>query len=225
MKKISLNKTLCAFIVLFATACNSPTTSTEESAPEEAFVLLQTNGLTCDVQETILALDATEKVEFGALVSDNISQDVLETIVDSRETDCVNSYTEAQPENLDGVGQATWAITDTYSVEFIEETSGSGGSYPSSIYRDSSSYGWMCNNGSSENPADYIAQYNVSGAYSNRSSLRIRGTNSFASCYISDPTASRVYSDDDIRACFGYWTVYFCTLGTGPMTYESVIWR
>ncbi len=133
---------------------------------------------------------------------------------------------------MDSVGPLetiTQAITGTYAVEQIEETSGSGGSYAAAIYRDSATYGWMCGpNGQPENPADYISQHNVSGAYANRGALRIRGTNAVASCWVSNPTGARVYSDNDIRTCIGYNSVFACTLGGllgGPYTYEVVIWK
>lgn len=190
--------------------------------PQKAYELLVKKGLTCELQETLIALDNDQRSALGKLVYDNISSEEIEAIIEEREMNCF----APNDVNQDMVysGGITPLITSTYAVEFIEETTGSGGYYPTTIFRDSSSSNWMCNSGSPESPADYVAQYYVPNSYSNRSNLRIRGTNSFASCYIGNPTASRVYSDNDIRACLGYWTVYFCTLGTGPTTYESVIW-
>jgi len=179
-------------------------------------------GLTCSVQEALINFNDEERVSFGRLVFDNIDTEDIGDIIEMKEDCLMSENLKIKAEN--SIETMALSATTSHVVEFIEEVSGSGGYYPSSIFRDSSTYGWMCNNGSPEGYPDYIAQFYVPNSYANRSRLKIRGVNSFASCYINNPTAARVYTDNSIRACYGYWSVYFCVLGSSPTTYESLIW-
>lgn len=220
-----LQSSACFFVLLLSSliffGCIAESEPRELSVQEiyESFV---TEGLTCEVQASIISLPNGQHLMLRELIFENIVREEITMIVEDRERGCLppeDNYQDANPAN-----RLTQAVTDTYTVEFIEETTGSGGYYPTSVFRDSSSYGWMCNSGSWEWPADWIIQYYVPNSYSNLSDLRIRGTNTYASCYITDSTAARVYSDNDIRACFGYWRVWDCTWTTGPTAYESLIW-
>lgn len=192
-------------------------------SPQKAYNMLINKGLTCEVQAILLALDDDQRSALGRLAYDKISKTEIMALIESRDKNCSAPGDMTQNETS-SIAIASPMITTSYTVEMIEEATGSGGYYPSTIFRDSSSSGWMCNSGKSETPADYVAQFNVPKSYSNLSRLRIRGTNSFASCYIKNPTAARVYSDNSIRACYGYWEVFFCVLAHKPATYESVIW-
>lgn len=192
-------------------------------SPDEAYGFLVSEGLTCRAQEALLSFNQEQRSSLGRLVFDNFTEDELASIIEKREQKCF-SVKESAQSGVKATSSISLYVTNPYTVEQIEETTGSGGYYPSSINRDSSTYDWMCNASVPESPADYVAQFYVPNSYNNLSRLKIRGTHSFASCYITNPTAARVYSDNYIRACYGYWTVYFCTLGTAPTTYESVIW-
>ncbi len=222
-------KSLTIIIVLAFAVVNN-TYAKDKISVKEIFDQFCKSGLTCEVQETLVMLDKEQHAAFVGLVHEKIPPENLNAIIESRNKEChptdisIKDIQEKYGESDVPQKAISPKITDTYVVEFIEETSGSGGYYPYSIFRDAEAYGWMCNGGSSEWPADFIAQYYVPNSYSNRSSLRIRGTNAYASCYISNSTASRVYSDNDIRACFGYWTIFFCVWPYEPTTYESVIW-
>lgn len=133
-----------------------------------------------------------------------------------------------EPEE-ESIVESAQEITGAYTVEFVEEvSSGNPGYHPVGFYRDSAAYGWMCNSGAPENVPDIIAQFHIPGAYANRSKLRIRGTNAFASAFIADPTATRVYSDDDIRACIGAGSVAWWSwvYGVEPVvkTSDMLMW-
>lgn len=106
--------------------------------------------------------------------------------------------------------QAGLAPNATWKGESIEEASSTSGTAPKAILRDSSSYGWMCNGGAAENPADYIAYTYIKGAYANRTKLRVRGTHTGASCMIPASSSARVYDNDYIYMCVGYWSASGC---------------
>ncbi len=187
--------------------------------PDTAFERLTSEGLTCELQAQIIAFTEADRDQFAEITKAGLSAKERTELLDGKEANCANATSEG---TVKDIGTARQAVTGTYSVVFIPEVSGSGGYYPTYLSRDSAFYGWMCNSGSAENPADWILEYHVPGAYSHRSSLKIRGTNSIGSYYTHNPTASRVYSDDDIRTCVGYWEALLC--GVTPTTYETVIW-
>lgn len=200
-------------VVLFAGCQN---VDQIDLSAEDVALLVRDEGLTCETMHLILSLPEEEQSTVATLIRSFMAPEQIGFMIANREQGC-----EASPHG--SVTASAEAITATYSVEFIEEASGSGGSSATAILGDSSTYGWMCNNGSPETPSDYIAQYHVSGSYNNRSALRVRGTNVFASCYIQSTNAARVYSDDDIRMCIGYWHIFFCGAGS-PLASETYIW-
>lgn len=205
------------FVVLFigllaASGCTAAVEEPVASEAESAYSLFMSEGLSCRCMATLRALPEIQADEFRVMVRESMTPEEIGAVIEAREQGCASTGSET-------VGSVVAPITGTYSVEPIEETSGSGGYQPVAIYVDGPSFDNMCGG-----DGDYIAEFdNVSGAYSNRSSLKIRGTNIFASCYISNPTAARVYSDDDIRACIGYWSVYFCG-AVAPLTSEIRVW-
>jgi hypothetical protein len=108
--------------------------------------------------------------------------------------------------------------------EWVEETSFDGGNQALGIYRDGAGAGWMCNSGSSESPADFIALFSVSGAYNNRGALRVRGSTPWAWAYIPGGLSSRVYSDNHVASCIGYWSVTL-TGSIAPLAWELYMKR
>ncbi len=210
----------CGIVLSFVSSgCSNQNESLDENPTVEyALELLNNDGMTCNTMSVLIKLDPDEVVSLGEQVREQYNPEALAFMIDTRERSC-----SASSETEEGASSISQEITGTYQVEFIEEASGSGGN-SGSIYVDSASSSWMCNSGSPENPADYIGQYNVSGAYANRSSLRIRGTNAWASCYIQASNATRVYSDDDMRVCIGFWHVFLCGAGA-PVAGETKVWR
>lgn len=219
----NLPPTLFACAALTIAACSEAPTSDgavqrDLSTPDTAFERLTREGLTCGVQTAILELSDDDREHLGELAQAGLRADERGKLLDGKEANCVLQSGASSGE----LGTAAQAITGTWQGVAIPETSGTGGYYPTYLTRDSLFYSWMCNSGSPESPADWILEYHVPGAYNHRSSLKIRGTNSVGSCYTHNPTASRVYSDDDIRTCVGYWQALLC--GVTPTTYETVIW-
>lgn len=72
----------------------------------------------------------------------------------------------------------------------------------------------MCNDGSPESPADWVAHVYVYGADTYQSYLLVYGATSCGGCAIPGALSSRVYEDDDIRSCLGYWSVLACCAGS-----------
>lgn len=214
--------------ILSACSSKDEATSTELSetpaSPETILQSLQKDGLTCDTQVEILKLNKDDALKLVEISQATLDTNQIVQLIDNRNTNCSQVPQKESSKNDSDLGTVSQAITGTYAVEAIEETSGSGGVQPVYIYQDNSNLGCMC--GSDCN--DYIAEFDqVSGAYSNRSSLRIRGTNVWASCYLANPTMARIYSDNDIRACIGWWSVFFCGGGgyIPPQTSEIRVWR
>lgn len=191
-----------------------------EISPATVFTAILDHGLTCGVQESILGFNEGQHEELAQLfLLSDMSIEARASIVETREVGCFTS--EHGYGAADGVGAGVEAITGTYSVVFIPEGTTSG-NYANSVFRDSSSSSWMCNSGSPENPADFVVQFHLQGAYYSQNSLELQGTNWWGSCYLGSTTASRVYSDDDIRSCIGYWTTILCG-GTPPQTTDMII--
>lgn len=199
---------LCVFFVgVFATACAMPVEEvTEEAAwsPQVLAELISEHGLKCEYQRAMFDFSETELFELQSSLVDMVGHDELLNITEERET-CIGDEEPIE----DGVFRS--AITSTYTVEWIEESSGTGGRTPL-ILRDAASLGWMCNPGGASatwyDPADYVVQVNVPGAYSNLGRLRARGTNWFATRALDSSSPARVYSDNDIRMCVGYYRVF-----------------
>jgi hypothetical protein len=193
-------------------------------SPENVFFSLQEKGLTCDVQKDVASLDEQGRITFVQLVKAGMTDEQLRAAISARGINCQAEVINTQLPIMTGssVEASTYAITNTYAVEQIEEQSTSGyGWMATSVYRDGTTYGNMCGN---DWPTDYIAEFNgISGGYSNRSSLRITGLNGIGSCFIPGYVMARVYSDDSIRACIGYWHVFFCSGGILPR--DMLVWR
>lgn len=217
------SSSLLAFLLLtsLASACiSTPPDSEPTSSPQAVFSLVTNQGLTCAAQGSILAMNEAEHEELAQLFQ--LAEMTVEqrwAVVDSMEKGC--SASEPAFSGEDEVVSQVQAITGTYTVVQIPESTVSG-NYATSVFRDSSSSSWMCNSGSPESPADYVAQFHLQGAYYNRNSLKLWGQNWWGSCYLGSLTASRVYSDDDVRSCIGYWTVILCG-GTPPLRTDIVL--
>lgn len=205
---------------LVASGCaNTPDESSSAWSAESAFDLFMSEGMTCSCMQVLRDLPEIEADRFRDMVWSSMSSEELTEVIEARDRGCTPIETMFSSD----VGVTSAEITGTYYVEPIEETSGSGGVQPVYIYQDNSGLGCMCGGDCN----DYIAEFDqVSGAYSNRSSLRIRGTNIWANCYLANPTMARVYSDNDIRACIGWWSVFFCGGGgyIPPQTSEIRVW-
>lgn len=210
------------FLISCSEADAGKNTDNVENAvtPEQAYAELMDNGLSCGTQEIISRLGDAGDAKFGQMVRENVSEDVWWRLVSEKATGCSAKKQLPEPQSSI-IEESTYAITGTYAVEPIEKVSSySVGWSPTSIYRDGSAYGNMCGN---DLLKDYIAEFNgVSGAFNNRGSLRIMGLNSYGNCYLKDPTMARIYSDNSIRACYGYLTVVWCW---GAQTYDTRIWR
>ncbi|GEM_PF-2925372 len=139
-------------------------------------------------------------------------------LVDARENGCASTRSEAFS---DGIGVRTEAISGTWVAIPIPEGTTSG-NLANSVFTDSGSSSWMCNSGSPESPTDFVVQFHFQGAYFNRNSLELQGQNWWGSCYLGSSNASRVYDDDDVRTCIGYWTTILCG-GTPPITSDIAI--
>lgn len=218
------NLSACSADDLTSSATSSGETGLIETTPEALFDAFRESGLTCQVQARINTSNHEQNVRFIDLVKTHFTDQEIARVIDRRERGCVDVAQAVSGES--GIGQSCQAVTGTYKVQFIPERKSDSGYYPITFYRDSSAYGWMCNDGAPEEFADVIAQFHVPGAYSDLSSLRIYGTSPIGSCIINDPTAARVYSDDDIRACIGYHHVFFCTLGNFTVySSDMKMWR
>lgn len=115
------------------------------------------------------------------------------------------------------MGSMNLTAAQSYKVVQIKEQLNSWGYYPRSIYSDSDC---MCGQ---DWPHDYIFEFYVPGAYNKRNDLKITTTNNTSSCYINNYVSARVYSNDVIKACVGYWTAFLCRT-TSPSRYDVAIW-
>lgn len=194
-------------------------TEVESSSPtaQDVLDLLRSEGMSCHTMMLMQRLNSAEQGQLVSQVAANFSHEMLVAMIDSRQQGCGANEASTGHEVVQN-------ITGTYTVELIEKASGTGGS-SGTIYVDSASSDWMCgHNGQPESPADYIGQYHVSGAYANRSSLKVRGSGFYSDCYIQSSNSARVYTDDDVRMCIGYWHVFFCG-AVVPLTGETFMWR
>jgi hypothetical protein len=202
--------TVVALLTLGMTGCGDQP-GTEESASTALADRIAAEGFTCgNVQEMIAP--GEDLRELRDALATRLGEDGLLQLIEARSA----CHGEA------GEVSGSAAVTGSYVVEWVEEASGTGG-VTGLVFRDSSSSGWMCNGGRPESPADYLVQYNVSSAYANRSRLRVRGTNWWASCYIQSSNAARVYTDNDVRMCVGFWSVFFCG-AVAPTSGDTRMW-
>lgn len=197
------------FFGVFASGCVADSLEAEGiTNAERAYELLLAEGLTCDCMREVKALNEDELLEFSDLARSSFSDEQYFDLVENRGSDCAS--TAVSPEAGD-VGVVSAAITGTYAVERIEESSSYQGSWGgSSVYRDGAAYGNMCGSDS-----DYIVEFHsISNAYSNRARLRVKGLTSRGTCLLGwlsrHYVDSRVYSDNDIRSCVGYWGAVWC---------------
>jgi hypothetical protein len=216
------------FFVLAVSSCATPDNNDQStpssSTAETAFAKLQTEGITCDVQNDIASFNEADDAAFTQMLVSNMAKGQLLAAIDSREMGCKTAGNDAQTASVTNdrlIEMSTHAVTNVYVVEQIEKVSSqSVGWSPISIYRDGSVYGNMCGN---DLIKDYIAEFQgVSSAYSSPGGLRIMGLNNWGDCYLKNPTGARVYSDNSIRACYGYWSVIYCG---GALTYDTRVYR
>lgn len=211
---------LGVFVSLVPACVAESSSLPDRESPEEVFSQILEKGLTCEVQASILGLEEVGLQQLLRLMRDaDLTIEQRHALIEAQQQDCPSEGHRSLDAGV--IGSQTQAITGTYAVVFIPEST-TGGNYGSSVFRDSSSSSWMCNNGASESPADYIMQFHLQGAYYSRNSLKLQGQNVWGSCYLGSTTASRVYSDDDIRSCIGWWTVFACG-GTPPLTTDIKI--
>jgi hypothetical protein len=191
--------------------CGSGVTRDEGATLSESKIAasIQADGLTCSTQQAISALDEGENARLGVLIQETLTQEQFAQIVEDRELGCENG--DAQAGGNSDVGVASQAITGTYVVERIEEDYDYQGSWGgSTVYRDGAAYGHMCGSDS-----DYIVEFDsIYGAYTYHSNLEMVGLSSRGRCLLGflgrHYTDARVYSDNDIRACIGYWGAVWC---------------
>jgi len=174
------------------------------TAVDHAYNLFVSEGLSCDCMRAVTSLTAVEMPAFSARLQNTFTLDEYIDIVDRRETSCGSAH------NPDGIGVAIAPITGTYTVERIEEAGGSGSWGGSTVFTDGAAYGNMCGP-----DGDYIVEFHsITNAYSNHSSLRMTGLTSRGTCLLGwlgrHYSDSRVYSDNDIRSCIGYWAGVWC---------------
>lgn len=182
---------------------------------------IASRGFTCSNVAQMAPLSAETLPELRALVAARVgNEEKLHDLVEGREKNCAH-VSHAYPTS-DEYGTIESSITGTYAVQFVPEASGSSG-VTGGIFRDSGSSDWMCNDKKPETPADYIAEYRLSGASANRPKIRVRGKNVWASCYVQSSNASRIYSDDTIRMCVGFWHVFLCG-AVAPLPRETAVW-
>lgn len=218
----SSNSIISALLIaLMCTACVSESPAAAESAlsPSEVFTEIVERGLSCELQGRILSFDEAQHEELAHLfLLSELTIEQRATLVDTREGACNSTSTEVVS---GGIGVRTEAISGTWVAVPIPEGTTSG-NLANSVFTDSSSSSWMCNSGSPESPADFVVQFHFQGAYYNRNSLELQGQNWWVSCYLGSTNASRVYDDDDVRTCVGYWTTILCG-GTPPITSDIAI--
>jgi hypothetical protein len=197
-------------------------------SPEEVFQSLQEDGLTCETQAAILEFSEEETLQFGEISQANLDPNQIAQLVDGRETGCTQGR-EAEQEipksDNSEIGTISQAITSGWKGVFVPEGATSG-VYASYVYRDSGSpqhAQWMCSpNNQPESPADFVMHFDFQGAWANRSQLELYGQNWWGHCYLQPSNASRVYPDDDVRVCIGYWTTVLCG-GSSPQTTDMVL--
>jgi hypothetical protein len=157
------------------------------------------------------------------MIQSRLTASEIGDLLSNQENECLFSDLADKSNGADGIASTRQAITGTYSEAWITKSGdGTGDVYASSVYRDSSASNWKCNGGSWEYPADWILQYNLSGAYANSSSLKVRGMTTEGWCYLQTNNAGRVFSDNDVQLCVGYVTWYFCSAWY-PSTTETML--
>lgn len=210
MRKIYVLVSSVSFSVMQFSCVNNDTTHNESTAlsEDEIVASIQAEGLTCTIQQSISALDENANARLSSMIQKNLTQEQFTQVVEDRKLNCKNDDTPVKS-NPD-IGVANQAITLSYFVERIEESSYQGSWGGSTVFRDGPVYKNMCGPDS-----DYIVEFHsIPNAYNNRSNLKITGLTSRGSCLLGwlgrHYTDSRVYSDNDIRSCIGYWGTVWC---------------
>jgi hypothetical protein len=111
-------------------------------------------------------------------------------------------------DNAQHVALVYTASTRSTKSERIERGWLFVGATPYRIVRDSDATNWMCRAAGQEDEApDFIAYWYVTGAYDNRSKLRIWATTWRAKLYVGRGVSAVVHADDTVAACIGYNSV------------------
>lgn len=207
------------FMVLTTSCLRSGSDDVPVTSAGDAFDLLNNEGMSCRAMDALHSLSDTERKALSSMLRAKFTQEAIERMIDTRASDCQDGAPSEKKPDMQ-------SITSMYQVEPIEEKSGSGGVPASSVYVDSASSYWMCNSGAPGhwyNPGDYIGKYHINGAYANRFFLKVQGSNFYSNCYIHGAHAARVYTDDDILMCIGYWSVLLCG-AIMPLPGETFVW-
>lgn len=184
-------------------------------------------GINCDTASKLAMLRPEEQVQVANTLLEEFGTTGMYDLLDIGGGCEINGAADDLPDfdPMHIFGQFNKHISNTSGLgEWIEEESFSGGSQALGIYRDGASAGWMCNGGSSEWPADFIALFSYNGAYAEKWRLSVRGTTPWAWAYIPGGLSSRVYSDNHVASCIGYWSV-FLTGSIVPLASELRITR
>jgi hypothetical protein len=176
------------------------------------------NGVTCENAEAFSALGESDQQYVMDSVLSAVTDDLdsFKQRGNCEESERFGLESEVVPDLLPGLvddlrplhagGPGTWRGA-------ANPETGTGGSYPFGIYRDSLAAEWMCNSGvaaTAVDPADFIGVTYVSGSYASTGTVKVKGKNIWANVYLSNTTnASRVYSDNHVAMCIGYWSVFF----------------
>ncbi len=172
------------------------------------------HGITCDGSDMMsdLSVEEQDKV-IDILVSDLGSAGVMELLElggGCGEAYDVNEAEEFDPTALQ-MSEARHIGNDgQHTVRTVPERSFSGGTRPSAIYRDGSSADWMCSaTGGAESPADFIILTHLSGAWASPDRVEVRGRNMATRTAIPGGLGSRIYQDNHVASCLGFWRTVF----------------
>lgn len=194
MKKRSVLLIGIGLLLSMLQACNmgglKPITTYSEARDH-----LELYGLTCKAQEYIQNLDVGTRENLVTEVTEGMSTIEIQSFVNSREVNC----------DFDGISDIGIVRQGAWTGEIIEQNdNGNNQTSPYLVGQDNPG-AQVC--GTDGN--DFIGFYSKSGAYNNRSGLRLDATSVGAGCMAGD-NAARVYDTNTVMICFGYWTVVFC---------------
>ncbi|MBN1585623.1 hypothetical protein JW899_04630 [Candidatus Uhrbacteria bacterium] len=193
--KTAILAMLAATLSFLAVGCEEGFVFESMFSNQEAKNHIEQFGLTCEAQNYVRSLSDVKREKLVTSVTVGMGESDIRSLVNNREMNCA-------ADGNSGIGvihQALWA------GEVIEENDdGSNQTAPYLVGQDNQG-AQVC--GTDGN--DFIGFYNKSGAYSDPSSLRLDGDSSGARCMIGN-NAARVYDNDIVVVCYGYWTVVFC---------------
>lgn len=160
------------------------------------------NGFTCDVKHDIASMSEDDRTGLREDLLRVMSRDDLLAKVDQAPS-CPGAVITAVAEEGNVAG--------TWKGVAIPKVIGGAGLQATTVYRDGINLGWMCDpHNKAEVPADYVAQFHVPGAFANSGHLKVHSRNVWSACYLGNPSSTRVYQDDDLRMCIGWWHVFAC---------------